>query len=115
MPQIGTFNQHADGFSGRVHTFTQYRDLIIARCEPSDIENAPDYRVHLAMGDGQDVGPEIGAGWQRTGERAGTFVAIVIDDPGLAQPLRASLFRDGANTASWSLHWSRPSKREARD
>jgi uncharacterized protein (DUF736 family) len=39
----------------------------------------------------------------------------VIDDPTLAQPLRANLFRDGADAASWSLHWSRPQKREARD
>lgn len=115
MPQIGTFIQQADGFSGRIHTFTQCRGIAIVPVEPSNAENAPDYRIHLSDGDGQDLGPEIGAGWERTGERAGIFVALVIDDPALAQPLRANLFRDGADTASWSLHWSRPHKREARD
>lgn len=115
MPQIGTFIQQAGGFSGRIHTFTQRRDIAILPVEPSDAENAPDYRIHLNDGDGQDLGPEIGAGWERTGERAGIFIALVIDDPALSQPLRANLFRDGSDTASWSLHWSRPHKREARD
>lgn len=115
MPKIGTFIQQADGFSGRIHTFTQCRDIAITQAEPSDAENAPDYRIHLRDGDGQDLGPEIGAGWERTGERADMFVALVIDDPALAQPLRANLFRDGADSASWSLHWIRPHKREARD
>lgn len=115
MPKIGKFIQQADGFSGRIHTFTQCCDITIVQAEPSDAENAPDYRIHLRDRDSQDFGPEIGAGWKRTGERAGMFVALVIDDPALAQPLRANLFRDGADTASWSLHWSRPHKREARD
>jgi uncharacterized protein (DUF736 family) len=115
MPQIGTFIQQADGFFGRIHTFTHRCDIAIEPAEPSDADNAPDYRIHLSDGDGQDLGPEIGAGWKRTGERAGSFVALVIDDPALAQPLRATLLRDGADSASWSLHWSRPHKREARD
>ena len=41
------------------------------------------YRVHLGDGDG----PEIGAGWKRTGEKAGEYVSLVIDDPALAQPI----------------------------
>lgn len=115
MPQIGIFIQQAGGFSGRIHTFTQRCDIAIVPVEPSDAENAPDYRIHLSDSDSQNLGPEIGAGWKRTSERAGLFVALVIDDPALAQPLRANLFREGADTASWSLHWSRPHKRDARD
>lgn len=48
----------------------------------SDAEYAPDYRVHL--GDA-DAGPEVGAGWKRTGEKAGTYLSLVLDDPMLAQ------------------------------
>lgn len=115
MPQIGTFIETADGFFGRIHTFTHYREVGIVLAEPSDTDNAPDYRVHLRHADGIEVGPEIGAGWKRTGERAGIFIALIIDDPALPQPIRANLFRDGADGTSWSLHWNRPSKRDARD
>ncbi len=115
MPQIGTFTEAADGFVGRIHTFAHHREIDIVPAEPSDTENAPDYRVHLRRDEGVEVGPEIGAGWKRTGERAGTFVALIIDDPALPQPIRANLFHDGADGTSWSLHWNRPSKRDARD
>lgn len=115
MPQIGTFTEAADGYVGRIHTFAHDREIDIVPAEPSDTENAPDYRIHLRHDEGVEVGPEIGAGWKRTGERAGTFVALIIDDPALPQPIRANLFRDGADGASWSLHWNRVSKRDARD
>ena len=71
MPQIGTFTRETTGFVGRIHTFTLFRELTIVPAEPSDAENAPDYRIHH----GNDDGPEIGAAWKRTGERAGEFIA----------------------------------------
>ncbi|HOV03269.1 MAG TPA: DUF736 domain-containing protein [Kaistiaceae bacterium] len=109
--QIGIFTRDESGFSGQIHTFTLYRDLTIVPAEPSDAENAPDFRVHH----GADEGPEIGAGWKRTGERAGEFIAIVIDDPALPHPIRANLFRDDDAGAAWSLHWNRPAKRDGKD
>ena len=51
----------------------------------------------------------------RTGERAGEYVALVIDDPAFPHPIRANLFRDDDAGSAWSLHWSRPSKRDAKD
>ena len=77
------------------------------RPKSSDAENAPDYRVHLGDGDG----PEIGAGWKRTGEKAGEYVSLVIDDPALAQPIRANLFQSGDDKSAWVLNWNRPPKR----
>jgi len=111
MPQIGTFTRETTGFVGRIHTFTLFRELTIVPAEPSDAENAPDYRIHH----GNDDGPEIGAAWKRTGERAGEFIALVIDDPALPQPIRANLFRDDDNGGSWSLHWSRHPRRREED
>lgn len=111
MPQIGEFTREAAGFVGRVHTFTLFREITIVPAEPSDADNAPDYRVH----NGNEEGPEIGAGWKRTGERAGDYIALVIDDPGLPQPIRANLFRDDDGGASWSLHWNRAPKRGERE
>jgi uncharacterized protein (DUF736 family) len=82
--------------------------------EPSDAENAPDYRVH-AFDDEQRNRPEIGAGWKRTGEKAGEYVALLIDDPAFPQPIRANLFRDDDAGNAWSLHWSRPRDRAEKD
>jgi len=111
MPQIGTFTREQSDFTGRIHTFTIYREVTVIPAEPSDAENAPDYRIHH----GNDDGPEIGAGWKRTGERAGEYIALLIDDPALSQPIRANLFRDDDAGSAWSLHWSRPQKRDGRD
>ena len=107
MPQIGIFTRGTTGFAGRINTFTLARDITIVRTEPSDIENAPDYRIYQ----GGEEGPAIGIGWNRTGERAGEYVALLIDDPMLPQPIRATLFRDDDSGSSWSLHWSRRHKR----
>ena len=115
MPQIGTFTRQSDRFTGRIHTFAHCREIIIVPADASDTENAPDYRIHLDLGDGTECGPEIGAAWKRTGERAGSFIALIIDDPTLPQAIRANLFHDGDEGASWSLHWSRTNKRDARD
>jgi uncharacterized protein (DUF736 family) len=111
MPQIGQFIRENSGFVGRIHTFTIYREVTVDPAEPSDAENAPDYRIHH----GNDEGPEIGAGRKRTGERAGEYIALLIDDPALPQPIRANLFRDDDAGNAWSLHWSRPAKRDGKD
>ena len=111
MARIGQFTRDKSGFAGRIHTLTVDRDLILVPAESSDAENAPDYRIHLGDADG----PEIGAGWKRTGEKAGDYVSLVIDDPSLAQPIRANLFQSGGDKSAWVLNWSRPPKRSERD
>ena len=65
MAQIGQFTRTETGFTGRLHTLILYREITLVPATPSDSENAPDYRVHH----GDDDGPEIGAGWKRTGDR----------------------------------------------
>jgi uncharacterized protein (DUF736 family) len=111
MPQIGQFTRDATGFTGRVHTLTLSRELTIVPAEHSDAENAPAYRVHCGDADG----PEVGAAWTRTGEKAGKYLSVLLDDPALPQPIRANLFRDDDAGTSWSLHWTRPRLREDRD
>ncbi|MFJ6327646.1 MULTISPECIES: DUF736 domain-containing protein [unclassified Rhizobium] len=111
MPQIGQFTREGSGFTGRVHTLTLYHELTIVPADPSDAENGPDYRVHH----GADDGPEIGAAWKRTGEKAGEYLSVLLDDPALPQPIRANLFRDDDAGSSWSLHWTRLKPREERD
>jgi len=111
MPQIGQFTRENSGFVGRIHTFTVDREVTVVPAEPSDAENAPDYRLHL----GEEDGPEVGAGWKRSSEKAGNFVSLLIDDPVFMQPIRANLFQSADDKTVWTLHWNRPSKRSERD
>lgn len=111
MPQIGEFTRTKNGYTGRIRTLSLDAEIVLIPAEHSDAENAPDYRIHH----GNDDGPEIGAGWKRTGEKAGDYVSLQIDDPTLAQPIRANLFQSAEDKSAWSLHWSRPPKRGERD
>jgi len=115
MPLIGQFTRDESGFIGNLATLILDHDIIIVPAEPSDTENAPDYRVHLFDGMTNETGAEIGAGWKRTGEKAGDYVALQIDDPSFDHPIRANLFQSADDKASWGLHWTRPSKRSDRD
>lgn len=107
---IGTFHKAGDGYAGRVRTLVLDAELTIVPAQPSDAENAPAWRILL--GEGADA-VEIGAGWNRSGDRAGAFIALQIDDPALAVPLRANLLRS-ARDDTHQLLWSRPAKRERR-
>lgn len=110
MTCIGTFTATRGGFEGRLHTLTIERALTIVPTEPGDADNAPDYRI--LAGEGDDAF-EVGAGWKRTGDKAGAYVGVLIDDPALTQPLRANLFQ--SDQRSHVLMWSRSVRREAKD
>ena len=111
MAQIGHFTRSKSGYSGRIQTLSLSAELVLVPADHSDAENAPDYRVHLGDGDG----PEVGAGWKRTGEKAGDYVSLLLDDPALTQPIRANLFQSSEDKSAWVLNWNRPPKRGERD
>ena len=111
MTQIGQFTRTKSGYSGNIRTLTLAAELVLTPAEPSDAENAPDYRIHL----GSDDGSEVGAGWKRTGEKAGEYVSFLLDDPVFTQPIRANLFQSGDDKSACVLTWNRPPKRGARD
>ena len=50
----------------------------------------------------------------RTGEKAGEYVSLQIDDPAFTQPIRTNLFQSGNDRSAFHLLWTRPSKRENR-
>jgi uncharacterized protein (DUF736 family) len=110
MSQIGHFTSSPSGFDGRLRTLTLDVSLVLVPATASDAENAPDYRVHLDTEDG----PEVGAGWKRSSEKAGHFVSLLLDDPAFSQPMRANLFQSPNDKTLWTLHWNRPSKRDDR-
>lgn len=102
---IGSFQETAPGYSGHLATLTLDAMLVIVPALPNDAEDAPDWRVLL--GDA-DSGIEVGAGWNRSGERAGSYIALQIDDPAMAAPLRANLIRSAQQDGEHLLLWSRP-------
>ncbi|ODT76891.1 MAG: hypothetical protein ABS76_29415 [Pelagibacterium sp. SCN 64-44] len=111
MTQIGQFTRTKTGYTGKLRTLLLDIEVAIVPLGNSDVENTPDYRIHL----GAEDGPEIGAGWKHTGERAGVYVSIVLDDPSLMHPIRARLFQSDDNGRDWGLHWTRQKKREEQD
>ena len=65
MPQIGTFT-HDDGigFVGHLTTLMLAQDILIVAAEPSDAENAPQYRVHIGLRGYYDPGTPLTDGTQ---------------------------------------------------
>lgn len=108
MIRIGEFREHDDGYSGRLEMLAIKAAVTIVPAARSDVRNAPDYRVHA--GESAD-GPEIGAAWKRTGERAGAYLAVVIDDPQLPRAIRANLFRPTIEGQPHLLFWQRGARR----
>lgn len=111
MTQIGEFTRTRSGFIGRVHTLSLDFEIVLVAADQDGTRNAPEYRIHA----NSDDGPEIGAGWRRSTEKAGEYVSIQLDDPSFPQPVYAKLFQNGADKTSWSLHWSRRRARRERE
>mgnify|MGYP003451137763 CR=1 FL=1 len=106
---IGVEHSAQDSLTGQTRPLTPDAAETPLPDPSHDSDNAPDWRVLL--GDAE-TGTEIGAGWNRTGERAGAFVAVQIDDPAFAQPLRANLLRSMSRDDEHHLLWSRPTNRD---
>ncbi|ARS71014.1 DUF736 domain-containing protein [Sinorhizobium meliloti] len=105
MTQIGTFTRKEDGFFGRIRTLTLDIEVAILPAEETDAENAPNHRVFAS-------GQEVGAAWDRTGERAGSYLFVAIDDPSFVEPIRARMFESDTGKDVWNLLWTRKARRD---
>ncbi|MEG3089300.1 DUF736 domain-containing protein [Sphingomonas sp. PB4P5] len=108
MIKIGEFTPRDDGYFGRLVTLGIDVALTIAPATHKDANNAPDYRVYA---DEDANGPEVGAGWKRSSERAGEYVAVVIDDPQFSRAIRANLFSPTSEGQPHLLLWQRDQTR----
>lgn len=108
--QIGTFTATADGYSGRIRTLTL--DIAVRlSAAPAGGERSPDWRVSLD----EEAGPiEVGAAWQHEGAKAGFYLTLQLDCPGLPRPIRANLVRSARDDATFILLWS-PRPRRQKD
>ena len=104
------FEPTGDGYAGRTRLFGINEAIVLVALDPTDTENAPDYRIHL---DDED-GPEVGGAWKRVGERAGNYIALEIDSPLFPAPFRPVLFRANDEGQTLRLSWKRPRPREER-
>ncbi len=108
MAHIRHFNRTRDGYRGHLKTLTLDSELTLVPAERTDAENGPDYRVHIGN---DEQALEVGAGWKRTGEKAGDYVSVLIDDPALPHPIHANLFHSVSENDAYLLTWNRPPKR----
>ncbi|MFT6672138.1 MAG: hypothetical protein ACJAVZ_003621, partial [Afipia broomeae] len=47
-----------------------------------------------------------------TGDKAGNYLSVTIDDPTFAQPIRARLFESDTKKDTWNLLWTRRAKQD---
>lgn len=100
MATIGTFTKTDDGFVGTIRTMTINVKAKFLRNSEKTNDKAPDYRVFAG-------GAELGAAWRETGKNGDKeYLAVKLDDPSFAQPLRAALF-ENAEEQTAVLAWSR--------
>ena len=102
------FEPTGDGYAGRTRLFGINEAIVLVALDPTDTENAPDYRIHL---DDED-GPEVGGAWKRVGERAGNYIALEIDSPLFSAVFRPVLFRADDDGRTFRLSWKRPRPRD---
>lgn len=105
------FEPTANGYAGRARHFGIDEAIVLVATEPSDIENAPNYRIHLD----DENGPDVGGAWKRVGERAGNYIALEIDSPLFPELFRPALFQVEDDGRTYRLVWKRLRSREDRD
>lgn len=109
--QIGRFRALGGGFVGRLQTLMLDLPLRLVATQ-RDNDKAPDWRVHL---DDDGGGPEIGSGWTHERNGGANFIAVQLDCPTFAHPLRANLVPARGEQDVHLLLWSRPVRSARKD
>lgn len=110
MPQIGQFTRLRGIYTGTIRTLMFDRHIVLVPTNQPDVQGQPHYSIHIKDADG----PEVGVAWKRTGERAGEFISLALDDPTLPAPIRANLFQRDTDKKEWVLIWKREGNRQPR-
>ena len=104
MANIGSFKKSGNDYTGSITTLSvQAKNVRIVPEENRTNDNAPSHRVFVGKA-------EIGAAWTKRSNEGRDYLGVKLDDPSFTAPIYANLFDDeGEDT--FSLIWSRPSKR----
>jgi len=100
MAQIGAFTMKDGTWTGTIRTMTIN---VKAPLVPNRVKanGAPDFRLYAG-------GAELGAAWHQESKDGETpFLAVKLDDPSFAQPLRAAFF-ENAKEGTGVVVWNRP-------
>ena len=105
MATIGTFKKSGNNeFTGEIVTLSvQAKGVRIVPETRATGENAPSHRVLVGRA-------EIGAAWSKRSNEGRDYLGLKLDDPSFTAPIFANLF-DDEDGESYSLIWSRPSRR----
>ena len=104
MATIGTFKKTGNDYTGDIVTLSvQAKGVRIVPETNRANDNAPSHRIMVGRA-------EIGAAWSKTSNEGREYLGLKLDDPSFNAPIYANLF-DDEDGKTYSLIWSRPTKR----
>ena len=103
MAQIGAFTMKDGTWTGTIRTMTiNVKAQLVPNKEKAN--GAPDFRLYAG-------GAELGAAWHQESKDGETpFLAVKLDDPSFAQPMRAAFF-ENVNEGTGVMVWNRAKAR----
>lgn len=100
MAQIGSFTGKDGKYTGTIRTMTiNVKAQLVANTKKANA-SAPDYRLYAG-------GAELGAAWRQESKQGETpYLAVKLDDPSFAEPIRAAFF-ENEDKGTGVLVWNR--------
>jgi uncharacterized protein (DUF736 family) len=99
MAQIGAFTLKDGTWTGTLRTMTINVKAQLVPVKDKASDGAPDFRLFAG-------GAELGAAWRQDSKDGETpYLAVKLDDPTFAQPMRAAFFentKDGTGVMVWN-------------
>jgi uncharacterized protein (DUF736 family) len=100
MAQIGAFILKDGKYTGTIRTMTINVKAQLVPNETKTNDDAPDYRLYAG-------GAELGAAWRQDSKDGETpYLAVKLDDPSFAAPMRAAFF-ENAGDKTGIMIWNR--------
>lgn len=99
MAQIGTFTHKDGSYTGTIRTMTINVKAQLVPNKNKVSDDAPDFRLYAG-------GAELGAAWRQESKDSETpYLAVKLDDPSFASPMRAAFFEnetEGTGIMVWN-------------
>lgn len=90
MAQIGSFTLKDGKYTGTIRTMTINVKAQLVPNKSKTSDDAPDFRLYAG-------GAELGAAWRQESKDGETpYLAVKLDDPSFAAPVRAAFFENEA-------------------
>jgi len=106
MAQIGAFTLKDGKHTGTIRTMTINVKAQLVPNKSKANDDAPDFRLFAG-------GAELGAAWRQDSKNGGApYLAVKLDDPSFAEPMRAAFF-ENIKDCTGILIWRRYSESES--